>query len=106
MVAVGPTIWIECFCSSSARASIAPDTVAWGAKSPPIASNAMRANSRFLGCYPLLAIVIPALSTDVVRTLHRLTARTLLDRDRRRGLVRVSRAFFSLRGTSLWYGHM
>jgi hypothetical protein len=46
MTAVRPTSWIECAGSSSLRASSAPATVAWGAKSPPMASNAMRAKAK------------------------------------------------------------
>src|SRR5215216_6274174 len=95
-----------CAGSSSARASNAPDTVAWGAKSPPMASNAIRANSGFLCCYPLLAVVIPTLGADMMRTLHRLATRTLLDRDSGRSLVRVARALLSLGGTSLRDGHI
>src|SRR4051812_42766538 len=95
-----------CAASSSPNASSAPDTVAWGAKSPPMASNAIRANSGFLCCYPLLAVVIPTLGADVMRTLHRLATRTLLDRDRGRALMRVARALLSLGGTSLRNGHI
>lgn len=43
MVAGTPTSWMRCGGGSSPRASSAPATVAEGAKSPPIASSAMRA---------------------------------------------------------------
>src|SRR3954465_8389560 len=95
-----------CAESSSPNASNAPDTVAWGAKPPPMASNAIRANSGFLCCYPLLAVVVTTLGTDMMRTLHCLATRTLLDRDRRSSLVRVTRALLSLRGTSFRNGHI
>src|SRR3954467_12440305 len=95
-----------CAASSSPNASKAPDTVAWGAKPPPMASNAIRANSGFLGCYPLLAAVVPALGADMMGTLHRLATRALLDRDCRSRLVRVAGALLTLRGTSLWDGHI
>src|SRR6185503_10656401 len=95
-----------CAGSSSPNASSAPDTVAWGAKSPPMASNAIRANSGFLCCYPLLAVVVPTLGADVMRTLHRLATRTFLDRDGGRRLVGVARALLSLGGTSLRDGHI
>src|ERR1043165_2954871 len=95
-----------CAASSSLKASNAPDTGAWGAKSPPMASNAIRANSGFLCRYPLLAVVIATLGADMMRTLHRLATRALLDRDRGRRLVGVARALLSLRGTSLRDGHI
>jgi hypothetical protein len=76
-----------------------------GAKSPPIASNAIRAKLRFLRLYSLFARVVPALLADMMWTLHALAARTLLDDDRRRDLVGIARALFSLRCTSLWDGH-
>src|ERR1041385_2361575 len=95
-----------CADSSSPNASNAPDTVAWGAKSPPMASNAIRANSGFLCCYPLLPVVIPTLGADMMRTLHRLATRTLLDCDGGRRLVGVARALLSLGGTSLRDGHI
>ena len=41
-----PTSWMVCAGSSSARACNAPATVALGAKSPPMASNAIRAKAR------------------------------------------------------------
>src|ERR1044072_7733469 len=95
-----------CAVSSSPNASSAPDTVAWGANAPPMASNAIRANSGFLCCYPLLAVVIPTFGADVMRTLHRLATRTLLDRDGGCRLVGVARALLSLCGTSFRNGHL
>jgi hypothetical protein len=76
-----------------------------GAKSPPIASNAIRAKLGFLWLYSLFARVVAALFADMMWTLHALAARTLLDDDRGRNLVGVARALLTLRGTSLWDGH-
>ena len=70
MTAVCPTSWMVCAASSSPRASSAPAIVALGAKSPPMASNAMRAKLRFLRLDSLLAGVVPALLADVMRALH------------------------------------
>ena len=55
--------------------------------------------------YSLLTRVVPALRADVVGPLHRLTARTLLDRNRGRCLVRVAGALLSLRCSALRDGH-
>jgi hypothetical protein len=60
---------------------------------------------RFPGCYSLFTIVVSAFFADVVRALHALAARTLLDRDSRSCLVRVACALFSLGCTALWNGH-
>src|SRR6202049_4948208 len=105
MTRVCPTSCTVCAPSSSCRASKAPAIVALGAKSPPIASNAIRAKLGFLRFYSLFAIVVSALRADVMRTPHALAAGTLLDDDRRRDLVRIARAFLSLGGASLWDGH-
>src|SRR6185503_11885485 len=90
---------------SSSKASKAPAIVALGAKSPPIASNAIRAKSGFLRFYSLFARVVSALLADMMRSLHALTARTLLDDDGGRRLVGVARALLSFRCTSLRDGH-
>src|SRR5690242_8079278 len=103
---VWPTSWTTSVPFSSSRASSAPAIVALGAKSPPIASNAMRANLRFLRLYSLLACVIPAFLADMVWALHRLTARTLLNHDRGGDFVGVAGAFLPLRGASFWDGHL
>src|ERR1700681_2489197 len=105
MTAVCPTSCTVCASSSSCKASKAPAIGALGAKSPPIASNAIRAKLRFLRFYSLFAIVVSALETDMMRTPHALAAGTLLYDDGRRNLVRVARAFLSLRCASLWDGH-
>jgi hypothetical protein len=91
--------------SSSCKARSAPAIGALGAKSPPIASNAIRAKLRFLRLYSLFARVVPAFLAHVVRTLHALAAGTFLNDDCGRSLVGVARALFSLGGTSLWYSH-
>src|SRR5215208_1295460 len=91
--------------SSSCRASKAPAIVALGAKSPPIASNAIRAKLGFLWLYSLFTCVVPTLFADMMGTLHALAAGTFLDDDRRRGLVGVACAFLSLGGASLRDGH-
>ncbi len=90
---------------SSASASSAPATVARGAKSPPMASNAMRAKVRL----PAPRFAAHPRST---RTRHRrgagascLTLRAILDRDRGSGLVRVAGALLPLGGTALRDGH-
>src|SRR6185437_8756026 len=59
----------------------------------------------FPGLDPLLAGVVTALGTDMVRALHALAARTRLERNRSSCLVRVTRALFPLRCTSLGDGH-
>src|SRR5256885_13625252 len=102
MALVCPTSCTVCAPSSSCRASSAPAIGALGAKSPPIASNAIRAKLRFLWLYSLFARVVPALFADMMRTLHALAARTLLNHDRGCGLVGVARALLSLRCASLW----
>src|SRR4051812_4675752 len=102
---VCPTSCTVCAGSSSRRASKAPAIVALGAKSPPIASNAIRAKSGFLRLYSLFARVVSALFADMMRTLHALAAWTLLDDDGGRDLVGVARALLSLGGTSLRDGH-
>src|SRR5205823_851586 len=102
---VRPTSCTVCAPSSSCRARRAPAIVAVGAKSPPIASNAIRAKLRFPGFYSLFARVVTALFADMMRTLHALTARTLLNDDCRRNLVGVARALLSLGGASLRDGH-
>jgi hypothetical protein len=61
---------------------------------------------RFPGSYPLFTIVITALFAHVVRALHALAPRALLDRDGRRGLVRVAGALLSLGCTALRDGHV
>jgi hypothetical protein len=73
-----------CAAPSSCRASRAPAIVALGARSPPIASNAIRANLCFLRFYSLFACIVSALFTDMMRTLHALAAGTLLNDDGRR----------------------
>ena len=102
---VRPTSCTVCVPSSSCRASRAPAIAALGAKSPPIASNAIRANLRFLRFYSLFAIVVSALGADMMRTSHALAAGTLLNDDRRRDFVRVAGALLPLRGASLRDGH-
>src|ERR1041385_5445984 len=96
---------MECAESSSPKASSAPATVARGAKSPPMASNAIRAKLGFPGCYSLLAAVIPALLAHMVRSLHRLTTRAFLNHNGGRRLVCVAAALLPFRGTSLRDGH-
>ena len=60
---------------------------------------------RFPGRYSLFTIVVTALFADVMRTLHALAARALLDRNCRSCLVRVACTLFSLGCTALWDGH-
>src|SRR6202171_2428963 len=105
MTAVRPTSCTTWCSSSSCKASKAPAIVALGAKSPPIASNAIRAKLGFLRFYSLFAIVVSAFGADVVRAPHALAARTLLNHDGRRNLVRVARALLSFGGASLRDGH-
>jgi hypothetical protein len=76
-----------------------------GAKSPPIASNAIRANLCFLWLYSLLACIVPAFLADMMRALHCLAAGTLLDDDSGRDFVGVAGALLPLGCTSFWYGH-
>src|SRR3982751_2862436 len=105
MALVCPTSCTVCAPSSSCRASRAPAIVALGAKSPPIASNAIRAKLRFLRLYSLFARVVPTLFADMMRALHALAARTLLNDDRGRDLVCVACALLSLGCASLRDGH-
>ena len=83
----------------------APAIAASGAKSPPIASSAMRAKLRFPGCYSLLPVVVAAFAADVVRAPHRLAARARLNDDGGCGLVRVAGALLPLRGAAFRDGH-
>src|SRR6185437_1773312 len=106
MTEVCPTSCTICAVSSSCRARRAPAIVALGAKSPPIASNAIRAKLRFLRLYSLFTCVVPTLLADMMRTLHALAARTLLNDDCRRDFVGVTRALLTLRCASLWDGHV
>ena len=76
-----------------------------GRSRPPWRPTRCAPRSGFPGCYSLLAGVVAALAAHVVRALHRLAARALLERDRGRGLVRVAGALLSLRGSSLRDGH-
>src|ERR1700716_550122 len=92
------TTWVS---SSSCKASKAPAIGALGAKSPPIASNAIRAKLGFLRFYSLFAVVVSALCADMMRAPHCLAAGTLLNDDGRRDFVRIARALFSLGGASL-----
>src|SRR6202165_752924 len=96
------TTWAS---SSSCKASKAPAIGALGAKSPPIASNAIRAKLCFLRFYSLFAVVVSALCTDMMRAPHGLAAGTLLNDDGRRDLMGVARALLSLGGASLRDSH-
>ena len=91
--------------SSSPRASNAPATVAWGAKSPPMASNAMRAKATL----PWLRPAAYRRSTRTRRTrgadASSAALRALLNRDGGRRLVGVAGALLPLGGTSLRDGH-
>src|ERR1700682_6219125 len=105
MTAVRPTSCTTWCSSSSCKASKAPAMGALGAKSPPIASNAIRAKLCFLRFYSLFAVVVSALCTDMMRPPHGLAAGTLLNDDGRRDLVRVARALLSFGGASLRDSH-
>src|ERR1700738_526016 len=105
LAAVCPTSCTKWVSSSSCKASKAPAIGALGAKSPPIASNAIRAKLRFLRFYSLFAVVVSALCTDMMRAPHSLAAGTLLNDDGRRDLVRITRALLSLGGASLRDSH-
>src|ERR1700687_1921302 len=105
MTAVRPTSCTTWISSSSFQASRSPAIGALGAKSPPIASNAIRAKLRFLRFYSLFAIVVSALCADMMRAPHSLAAWTLLNDDGRRDFVCVARPLFSLGGASLRDSH-
>ena len=91
--------------SISPNARSAPATVAEGAKSPPIASSAIRAKSGVLCGDSLLTRVIAALPADAVRAFHAAAPRAALDGDRRSDLMRVARALSALGGSALGNGH-
>ena len=83
----------------------APAIAASGAKSPPIASSAIRAKLRFPSCYSLLPVIVAAFAAYVVRTTHRLAARACLNDDSGCVIVRVAGALFPLGRSALWDGH-
>jgi hypothetical protein len=83
----------------------APAIAASGAKSPPIASSAIRAKLGFPSCYSLLPVIVAAFAAHVVRTTHRLTARARLNDDGGGDLVRVAGALLPLGGSALRDGH-
>src|SRR5678815_3664459 len=105
MTETGPTSCSVCSAGSSRMAWSAPATAASGAKSPPMASSAIRAKLGFPGCYSLLSVIVAAFAAHMVRTAHRLAARARLDDDRGCGFVRVAGALFPLRGSALRNGH-
>ncbi len=76
-----------------------------GRSRPPSRPTRSAPRLGFPGCYSLLTGVVAALGAHVVRPLHRLAARTRLDDDGGRGLVRVAGALLSLGGSSLRDGH-